>query len=58
MPAFKETLQATASLMSAEEYYSGSRSEFNTEFENQMGQGIYIVRREEVMKATGRKVLA
>jgi len=58
MPAFKETLQATASLMSAEEYYSGSRSEFNTEFENQMGQGIYIVRREEVMKATGRKVKA
>lgn len=47
IPAFKETLQATASLMSAESYYSGGRTEFNTEFENQMGNGIYIVRREE-----------
>ncbi|MBD3652980.1 SPFH domain-containing protein [Kangiella sp.] len=47
IPAFKETLQATASLMSAEDYYSGGRTEFNTEFENQMANGIYIVRREE-----------
>ncbi|MHC5068402.1 MAG: SPFH domain-containing protein, partial [Planctomycetota bacterium] len=30
IPAFKETLQATASLMSAEEYYSGGRTEFNS----------------------------
>lgn len=56
IPAFKETLQATASLMSAEEYYSGSRSEFNTEFEKQMSSGIYIVRREEQLEITGRKV--
>jgi len=42
IPAFKETLQANASLMSAEEYYSGGRTEFNTEFENQMINGIYI----------------
>ncbi|MCY0964961.1 SPFH domain-containing protein [Parathalassolituus penaei] len=55
IPAFKETLQATASLMSAEEYYSGSRSEFNTEFEKQMGNGTYIVRREEVAQSTGRR---
>ncbi|WP_156495774.1 SPFH domain-containing protein, partial [Alcanivorax sp. HI0033] len=48
IPAFKETLQANASLMSAEEYYSGGRTEFNTEFENQMINGIYIVRREEI----------
>ena len=34
--------------MSAEEYYSGGRTEFNTEFENQMINGIYIVRREEM----------
>ena len=45
IPAFKETLQATASLMSAEEYFSGSRTEFNSEFENQIRDGIYIVRR-------------
>jgi len=49
IPAFKETLQATASLMSAEEYFSGSRTEFNTEFQNQLENGIYIVKREEVV---------
>jgi regulator of protease activity HflC (stomatin/prohibitin superfamily) len=48
IPAFKETLQATAPLMSAENYYSGGRTEFNAEFENQMSRGIYNVRREEV----------
>ncbi len=56
VPAFKETLQATASLMSAEEYYSGARTEFNSEFENQMNNGIYLVRREEVYQDSGRKV--
>lgn len=54
IPAFKETLQATASLMSAEEYYSGGRTEFNSEFENQMNKGIYLVRREEVRVSAGR----
>ena len=54
MPAFKETLQATASLMSAEEYYSGARTEFNSE--NQMNNGIYLVRREEVYVDSPRKV--
>lgn len=58
IPAFKETLQATASLMSAEEYYSGGRTEFNSEFENQMTSGVYIVKREEVSMATGRKASA
>mgnify|MGYP001203355558 FL=1 len=48
MPAFRETLQANASLMAAEEYYAGGRTEFNSEFENQMSQGIYLVKREEV----------
>lgn len=48
MPAFKETLQANASLMTAEEYYSGGRTEFNSEFENQMSNGIFLVKREEV----------
>lgn len=48
MPAFKETLQANASLMAAEEYYAGGRTEFNSEFENQMSNGIYLVKREEV----------
>ena len=48
LPAFKETLQANASIMAAEEYYSGGRTEFNTEFENQISNGIYLVKREEV----------
>ncbi|MGB0495344.1 MAG: SPFH domain-containing protein [Kangiellaceae bacterium] len=48
MPAFKETLQANASLMTAEEYYAGGRTEFNSEFEKQMNSGIYLVKRNEV----------
>ncbi|WP_258023482.1 SPFH domain-containing protein [Pseudomonas aeruginosa] len=32
--AIKETLQATASLMSADDYYELARGEFVTEFEN------------------------
>lgn len=48
IPAFREGLQANASLMSAEEYYAGGRTEFSTEFENQMRGGIYLVKREEV----------
>lgn len=55
IPAFKETLQANASLMAAEEYYSGGRTEFNSEFENQMSNGIYLVKREEVLMKTNRR---
>jgi regulator of protease activity HflC (stomatin/prohibitin superfamily) len=54
IPAFKETLQATASLMTAEAYYSGDRTEFNSEFANQMANGIYIVRREETLEKMRR----
>ena len=54
MPAFKETLQANASLMAAEEYYAGGRTEFNSEFENQMSNGIYLVKREEVRVKTSK----
>ncbi len=54
IPAFKETLQATGALMSAEEYYSGGRTEFNSEFEKQMNNGIYLVRREETRINTRR----
>lgn len=52
VPAFRETLQATASLMTAEEYYSGGRTEFSNEFENQMNDGIYIVKRIEKIEKT------
>lgn len=47
IPAFKETLQANASLMNAEEFYAGGRSQFNAEFENQMINGTYLVKRSE-----------
>ncbi len=56
IPAFKETLQANASLMSAEEYYAGGRTQFNSEFENQMSNGIFLVQRQEVEVQSGREV--
>ena len=49
IPAFKTTLQATASLMSAEEYFSGARTDFINEFDSQIRDGIYIVKREQVI---------
>ncbi len=56
IPAFQETLQATGSLMSAESYYSGGRTEFISEFENQMQNGIYLVKRNEILAdAVGRQ---
>lgn len=54
LPAFKETLQANASLMAAEDYYAGGRTEFNSEFENQMSNGIFLVKREEVVVRSSR----
>lgn len=47
IPAFKTTFQATSGLMSAEEYFSGSKTTFLTEFQNQLRNGIYLVKREE-----------
>jgi len=58
MPAFKETLQANASLMTAEEYYAGGRTEFNSEFEKQMNNGIFLVKREEVEVKSSRQTKA
>lgn len=48
LPAVKETLQATASLMSADDYYAGDRSQFGAEFENQLRDGLYLTKRKEV----------
>lgn len=50
IPAFQETLRATGFLMSAEDYYSGSSTELMNEFEKQMQEGIYLVKRVEVIK--------
>jgi len=54
IPSFQETLQATASLMSAEDYYSGGRTEFISEFENQMQKGVYLVKRKEVRRDSAK----
>ncbi|MHA6195088.1 SPFH domain-containing protein [Pseudomonas wadenswilerensis] len=48
LPAVKETLQATASLMSADDYYAGDRNQFGAEFENQLRNGLYLTKRKEV----------
>ncbi len=55
IPAFQETLAATASLITAENYFSGGRNEFNTEFQNQMQNGIYNVRRKEETRNVRRR---
>jgi regulator of protease activity HflC (stomatin/prohibitin superfamily) len=47
VPAFEETLGANAALMSAEDYFQGGKTEFNNEFERQLSDGIYLVRRLE-----------
>lgn len=47
LPSIRQTLNATSSLMGAEEYYSGGRTEFNNEFEFQMSNGLYEVKRIE-----------
>ncbi len=55
IPAFQETLGASASLMAAEEYFSGGRTEFNSEFQAQMQNGIYLVKRREVVRSIQRQ---
>ena len=55
VPAIKETLQATASLMSADDFYAGARSEFAAEFENQLNDGLYLIKRREVRGPRGHQ---
>jgi regulator of protease activity HflC (stomatin/prohibitin superfamily) len=54
VPAIKETLQSTASLMSADDYFAGARSEFGSEFENQLSQGQYLTKRKEIERKNVR----
>jgi regulator of protease activity HflC (stomatin/prohibitin superfamily) len=49
IPAFKETIRANAALMGAEDYFSGAQTQFNIDFENQLNEGLFIVRRKEVV---------
>jgi regulator of protease activity HflC (stomatin/prohibitin superfamily) len=50
VPAMKETLQTTASLMTADDYFAGARSEFGASFDDQLRNGQYIVKRKEVQQ--------
>jgi len=54
IPAFKETATVSAQLMTAEEFFSGGRSVFASEFENQMFNGVYLVQRVEKEVGTKR----
>lgn len=55
LPALKETLQSTASLMSADDYYAGARSEFASDFENQLSNGLFLIKRKEVQRHAAKK---
>jgi hypothetical protein len=47
VPALKDTIQSTGSLMTADDYYGGGRSQFSNDFETQMRNGSFVVRRVE-----------
>lgn len=51
-PPIKETMNATSSLMGAEEYYNGGRTQFAREFDSMMREGIYSLSRIEVIEKT------
>ncbi|MBI6885149.1 SPFH domain-containing protein [Pseudomonas putida] len=44
IPIVKNTLQSTAQMMSADDYFGGGRSEFARSFADQMAEGIFLVR--------------
>jgi hypothetical protein len=54
IPAFEETLDATGQMMSAEDFYAGAKTEFISEFDNQMKRGIYMVKRIEKQKGASK----
>lgn len=58
IPGFQETLDATAALMGADEYYSGGRTAFISEFEDQLRNGMYQVRRIELKQPAPRATAA
>lgn len=50
VPAVKETLQTTASLMTADDYFAGSRSEYSANFDDQLRNGQFAVKRKEIQQ--------
>lgn len=55
VPAVKETLQTTASMMSADDYYAGARSEFSSSFEDQLNNGQFQLRRIEKVEVNQKR---
>ena len=51
VPAVKETLQTTASLMTADDYFAGARSEFSGNYEDQLRNGQLVIKRKEIKKS-------
>ncbi|WP_274644965.1 SPFH domain-containing protein [Pseudomonas serbica] len=54
IPSMKNTLQSTAQMMTADEFYSGGRSEFASNFRDQISDGIFLVNRNEITKNNPR----
>lgn len=50
VPAVKETLQNTASLMTADDYFAGARSEFSSDYDDQLRNGQFVTKRKEVKR--------
>lgn len=53
IPALQNVLQSTAQMMTADDYYSGARSEFASNFRDQISDGIYLVKRNEIRTQNG-----
>lgn len=47
VPVMKSTLQSTAQLMTADDYYSGGATGFRQSFQDQISEGAYVVERVE-----------
>lgn len=54
MPVMKSTLQSTAQLMTADDYYSGGATEFRQSFQDQITDGAYVVKRVEKQVSNSR----
>lgn len=53
IPTVEQVLNASASLMGAEDYFNGQNNQLQIDFDYQMRNGIYTVERKEVKVASG-----
>lgn len=52
IPMVEQVIDATASLMSAEDYFNGQRNDFQLDYDFQMRNGIFLIKRQEVKVET------